>query len=599
MPAAPVRRRASRETVAWGLVIALLAALAIVATLIAGGPRAGGDVLRLAVLPPANAIIDDDETAVRVSPDGRSIVFSATDSSGTSSLWVRDLAEAEARPLRGTEQATLPFWSPDSRSIGFFADQRLKRIEAGGRNVQVVCVAPDGRGGAWSPRGVIVFAPASVGGLMRVAEGGGTPVALTAPDTARHERSHRFPGFLPDGRKFLYVALAPNDVATRVASLDDPRPRTVLTNDQVALYATPGHLLFVRSGNLLAQRFDPGSARLSGEPRVIGPALGFSTFAGTAAFSVSATGVVVQRHRAPSVRGLAWLDRQGHRIGEVPVAPEAFQDLTLAPDNRQVAITRLNDDNSGEIWTIDTDRGIATRFTFDRPFCEKPCFSPDGRWIAFSSLEKNGRNIYRRLASGAGGPERLVTGRTGFGDAAGWTPDGRTLLFRDLDPTTGEDIWKMNVDGDRTAVPVLNGTPHEEDASLSPDGRWLAYRSNESGRAELYVQSFPAPDERHRISTDGAGTGARSTLGKAFWRRDGHELVYVGGDGVTVRSVPVDVAGGFHAGVARTLFHLPAGCAEMVATTDLQRFLVLEERSTKESASIQLLSNWPAALTKR
>jgi Tol biopolymer transport system component len=595
---APVAaRRRSRERTAWIVAAALFALAAALGGILLLRPRPESHPMRVAILPPEGANIDDDETHFAISPDGTAVVFVATDSTGLSQLWVRELAAPEARPLPGTSQAYLPFWSPDSRFIAFFAEGKLRKVDVAGKIVQVVCDAPDGRGGTWGRRGTIVFAPASMGVLMQVPEGGGAPTPATTLDSTRRERGHRFPSFLPDGDRFLYVTLSGRDsLATRMGSVSKRESRWVVSADGAAIYAAPAHLLFARSGALMVQGFDDRRARLTGEPHVLGPASGLTRYAGGPAGSVSANGVVAQRHRAQLVTGLAWLDRGGRRTEAVPVAASQFLDLSLAPDDDHAALTHALQQGGTDIWTIELSRGVATRLTFDSRLAEKPVWSPDGQWVAFSSLDSLRRNIHRKRANGAGETELYLNGQTGFTDPAGWSRDGRYFLYRDLDPVTGEDVWGVREDGDRIPFPVLHSRYHEEDPKLSPDGRWLAYRSDESGRTELYVQSFPTLEAKYRVSTDGAGTGPRSDLGKAYWRKDGRELIYVGGDGVTVLSVPVETAGGFKMGVPRPLFRIPASCSLMVPTSDLQRFLVLEQRSTKEGASIQLILDWPSEL---
>jgi Tol biopolymer transport system component len=314
---------------------------------------------------------------------------------------------------------------------------------------------------------------------------------------------------------------------------------------------------------------------------------------------VSANGIVAQRHRTAGVRGLTWLDRDGRRIGQVPVAPARYGDISLAADDRRIALTRATAEGSADVWSIDAVTGITTRLSFDVAFAEKPIWSPDGRWITFSGIAGSARNLYRRQASGGADPEMILKGRSFFTNPLSWTPDGGTLVIRDLDPRTGEDVWRLSV-ADGRLEPVLRSTSHEEDANLSPDGRWMALRSNESGRAEVYVHSFPIPDQKYRVSTEGGGSQSRSSFGRAFWRQDGRELVYVGGDGITVRTVAIEAVGGvLRVGAPQPLFRLPAAWAEFAPTSDLRRFLVLEELSTKESGTIQLIANWPTALNGR
>ena len=594
-PVAAAARPASGARLAWFVAAVLaLTTVALVVTLL-GRPADRAGTMRVSVPPPAAAIIDEEELHTSISPDGAMLVFVATDSAGMSQLWLRELENTAARPLPGTEEAILPFWSPDSRFIGFFAEGKLKKIDVAGKDVQALCAAPDGRGGSWSPNGTVLFTSASTGGLQRVSASGGEVTVVTAPDTSHGEASHRFPCFLPDGEHFLYSVLSSrDDVETRLGSLHDRTTRFVLRCDGSSRYAAPDHLMFARKGVLLVQGFDARTGRLRGEPRALGPASTLSRYAGGPPGSVSTNGIIEQRSRSIPLLGLAWFDREGRRLGTVPMSPDAFSDLALSRDDTRAALIRHSPDGDADVWVVELARGLAARLTTDLVSCEQPVWSPDGRWVMFSCFMGGRRSIDRRLASGSGAPETYWHGLGAFEDPYAWSGDGRTLFIRDLGATTGEDVWALRDEGGLKRFPVLTSRFHEEDPSPSPDGHWLAYRSDESGRSELYVQSYPTPDTKVRISAEGAGTGTRTMLGCPHWRRDGRELVYVSGDGVTVVSVPVEAANGFHMGAPRALFHIPPGCRELVPSSDLQRFLVLEQRASVESGSIQLIVNWPA-----
>jgi Tol biopolymer transport system component len=542
VPAPVAARRQMSERIGWGLAALLLLVAAGLGWQMLAHQPPTASAMRVTILPPENANIDEDEASTQISPDGKSIVFVATDSSGATQLWRRDLADPRARPLAGTGQAALPFWSPDSRSIGFFADGKLKKVDAGGRNVETLCDAPD-------------------------------------------------------GNHFLYVSLAgAESLGTRLGSLDSGKSKWLLNSDGVAIYAAPGHLLFGRNNSLMVQPFDPGSGRLTGDPQIMGAAPGVSAYTGSPAASVSANGVIAQRHSARPGSVLTWLDRAGHSLGNVPAPPGFYFSTSLSPDQRTVAAMLQREDVGSDIRTIDLESGRTNRLS-DLPFAENPVWSPDGKSIAFSALTNRVRNIYRVPAGGsAGDPELYVAGQTVFLDPVAWTPQGDYFIYRDLDPQTGEDVWAVHESGDRKPYPLLHSRWHEIDSQLSPDGHWISYRSNESGRAELYIASFPSLDTRARVSTDGAGSGPRSESGRGYWRKDGREIVWVGSDGLTVMSASVETAGGLHVGTPHRLCTLPQGAISLTPAADHQRFLVLEPRNTKERSSIQLTLDWPAEL---
>jgi Tol biopolymer transport system component len=273
--------------------------------------------------------------------------------------------------------------------------------------------------------------------------------------------------------------------------------------------------------------------------------------------------------------------------------------VALSPDGSRAAVIRNSPETASDVWSIDLARGIAARLTVDRPYCENPVWTPEGRWIWFSFFPGGSRQVARVPGAGGGEPETMLRARGVFDNPVAWSPDGRTLLMRSLSPTTGEDVWAVVGGRDSLWRPVLQSRHHEENPAFSPDGRWLAYRSDESGRPELYIQSYPDPSTRVRVSRDGAGNQVRSPLGRAFWRRDGREIVYVSGDGSSVMSVPVEAANGIQVGTPRTLFRLRPTVSQIVATSDLQRFLAIVNRSSEETASIQFTQDWSSEFKTR
>ena len=599
VPAPVAARRRFRERTGWVVASVLFLVAGVLAWQLLAHQAPPASPKRVTILPPENANIDDEESFTSISPDGKSIAFVATDSSGSTQLWRRDLAESRAHPLAGTDQAALPFWSPDSRFIGFFADGKLKKVDVQGRNVEALCDAPDGRGGTWNSRGVILFSPTSRGGLWSVPQSGGRATVVLVPDSARGEAGVRFPSFLPDGTHFFYASMTGSDsIATRLGSLNGGKTSWVLNSDGGTIYAEPGHVLFGRNSNLMLQAFDPGSGRPRGDPRILGLAPGVTSYPGSPVATVSRNGIIAQRHRTAPSFVPTWLDRGGHRLGDVPVAAGFYFQTALSPDQQKIAMMRISEGSAADIWTMDLGTGRTNRLT-DLPYAENPVWSHDGKTIAFSALTGRLRNIYLVPAGGGRDPELYVAAKTSFLDAVGWTPDGAYFVYRDLDAQTGEDVWAVHESGDRKPYPLLHSRWHELDAQLSPDGHWISYRSNESGRAELYIASFPSLDTRARVSTEGAGSGPRSESGRGYWRRDGREIVWIGGDGLTVMSASVETAGGLRIGSPHRLFTLPQGAISLTPAADVQRFLILEPRNTREGSSIQLIMDWPAEVRGR
>jgi serine/threonine protein kinase len=527
-----------------------------------------------------------------VSPSGAQVAFAAVDRDGVVRLWVRDLATAETRPLAGTEQVEQPFWSPDGRAIGFFAGRKLKRVDLATGTIQTLCdVSGTPRKAAWSRSGVIVFA---VGGqpLHRVSANGGMPQAATTLDAARRENAHLYPSFLPDGRGFLFLAeTADADQSVVVAgSLDSPALTPIIAAHSESQYAEPGYLLYVRGGTLLAQPFDARRLRVTGDAAVAAASVSFTAVSGIAAFSTG-PGVLVYRtsaERAPQSQ-LVWRDRGGRlleRVGE----SGSFHNPEASRDGRSIAVERFTD-NSANIWILDVTRGVGSRLTLSNSIDVWPLWSPDGSRVAFmSNREGAGRfNIYIRSIADAT-PESIAVR-----DAMplGWAPDGRSLICTPGGPRTGG--WMT-----LAACPLGGGAPEPlmrfdsgvTTIDFSPDGRWLTYVSEESGRPEVYVRRYPDGADRARVST-GGGSQPR-------WRRDMRELFYLAPGG---RLMGANVQSGtrLDIGTPQMLFELRALTSRQITdrqqytTTDGQRFLV-NEATGNELAGLTVVLNWTAAL---
>jgi len=584
------RARPKAIALAYGVALAALAltAFSFLRPMIAGD---GDEAVRLTVSEPQGASFDGDAVNCALSPDGRTLVFVGSDSAGAVRLWSRPLAKLSGQPIPGTDNASKPFWSPDSRWVAFFADGKLKKVRLGG-GVEVICNAPNGRGGTWSPKGSIVFAPAGEGPLLAVNASGGEPRQVTTLDSTRAQTAHRFPWFLPDGKHFLYVALpsGARGLDVFVGSTDGrPAKTRLMTADSAPTYAEPGYLLFLRDRNLVAQRFDAASIQLKGDLVTLEDAPGGSQSTGFRAATASRNGVLAYLNGTLNNYSLTWFDRSGREIGTVPIPPAQYSTPLLSFDDRMATVARGNGPNEADLWMVDLARGVATRFTYGPKTNTSGIWSHDNTRIAFESDRNGPYDIFIKDVSGAMPETALVTGRSQFKHPTDFSPDGRTLAFYQMDPVTGFDIWITPTDGSGPPRPFLK-TPFQEQVPVfSPDGRWMLYNSDESGRPEAYVQSFPIPGRKYQVTTGGCAG--------AFWRKDGKEILGFGLDGQAVIAADVIESGStFRAGAPHVLFRTPAGNFGWTPTRDGQRFLVAVPEGKTATSSITVAMNWAADL---
>jgi Tol biopolymer transport system component len=537
-------------------------------------------------------------TQVAVSPDGRQIAFVAK-TRDTYALWLRPIASLAARQLPGTEGAAFPFWSPDSRYVGFFATGKMKKVQTSGGPPTVLCDAPAGRGGTWSRDNVIVFSPATTGPLHRVSGSGGVPVPASVLDAAYGDSSHRWPHFLPDGRHYVYTGsigtCCPPSKPARVSigELDSKDATTLLEVESSAAVAS-GHLFFLRDGTLMAQPFDTRTRRLTADAFPVA-----ETVAGEGSrygsFSVSESGTLVFARGAASTSArLVWFDRSGRMLGAIGEAG-AYQHFALSPDQRRVAASMLTGlPANRDIWIIDLERGVSSRLTFDAAEESNPLWSPDNKRIAFLSGGADRSGIRVKSASGIGPDEPLLTtspSNPAFLDD--WSADGRFLVYdTPTNGTAGMDLWVLPLTGERKPIPIVQGPGVQNRAVISPDNRWIAYTSDESGTPQVYVQSFPVPAARYAVSKSG---GAQPQ-----WRGDGKEIFFLTPDSALMAAA-IDTTREFRASVPEVLFQAAASAAnrhQYAVTRDGKRFLMISTDRGEISWPLTVVVNWLASVQR-
>jgi len=582
----------NRERVVW---IFACAALLIATTVLLfsylSRPQANPRVTRLAVATPEKASLP---ARVTMSPDGSRVAFIATTADGKRLLFVRPLETLTASPLAGTEGANSPFWSPDSRFLGYFAGGKLFKIDSSGGRPQVLCDAVERGGGAWNRDGVILFA--SLEGLYRVSAQGGTPALATK--TSQKEEAHRWPYFLPDGQHFVFLG----DSATteehhiRIGSLDSQDSQILLGGISRIVYAPPGYLLYVNQGALVAHPFDSRSLQLSGEPITIvdhvaevGPNHEFD-------FSASEDGVLAYQSGNPNSQ-LAWFDREGKKLNPVG-EPANYSAVALSPKERYAAVAMLDSDGRvADIWILDLARGSNSRLTFDPAGDGAPVWSPDESTIAFSS-NRGGKpylniNLYTKAANGAG-EDRLLFESEGEKYPTSWSRDGSQLLFGNWGPKSRGAIWVVSPAANAGPKAILQSNAIDYfHSQFSPDAKFIAYGTNESGRPEVYVQPFPPSGKKWQISSNGGGY--------PLWRADGKELFFVTSDG-RVMSAEIRMGTTFESSVPKQLFQADFKITDQgwpyAVAGDGQRFLLNVYAQDNKAAPMTIVLNWTEALTK-
>jgi Tol biopolymer transport system component len=571
--------------------------------------------VQLSLAPPEKTVfthVQAQAGGFAISPDGRALAFVATQE-GRTLLWVQRLDSSTAHPLAGTENAYYPFWSPDNRFLGFFAGNQLKKIEVAGGPPQVICDVALSRGGSWNQEGTIVFSGIDRT-VYRVPAAGGQPAKLTTLDPAYQENAHYWPEFLPDGRHFLYFVRSGLRGANAICvGSVDGQPGTgrrievvkAATNAKYvpppdgAIWRSAGWLLFLRETTLFAQRFDAARLALDGEPVPVAERVGYEPSIAFADFSTSRDGVLVYSHGGSQYARLTWMGRDGKQSPAVAHAGY-YLGPRLSPDATMAAATMAEPQTGNlDIWQIDLLHDISTRCTFDPAADIMPIWSPDGKQIAFSSRREGLSRLYIKTASGTANEELIASpsGQSQTQYLCDWSRDGRSILYEEAGGATGFDLWVLPMIGGaseaRKPIPFLQTAFNETQGQFSPDGRWIAYTSDESGRNEVYVRSFPGASSKFQISNNG-GSEPR-------WRRDGKEMYYLATDGKLMAATVKSTAATFEREPPKPLFeaHWPSGSGIYFTydlTSDGQRFLgaVLAEAETTRNLTV--VTNWQAGL---
>jgi Tol biopolymer transport system component len=611
--AAPIgaERVSSRGSwIGWAIAAILATATGALAWLHFSETASTPEIVRFQIQPPPKNAFD---IYLALSPDGRHLAFTARDDGGTVHLWVRSLNALEARLLPGTEGAWSPFWSPDSRQIAFAVERTLKKVDLAGGPPQTLGESATTVGmGAWSADGVIVFGTRGQGPLYRIPAAGGVATPLTVVDPARADGAQSFPQFLPDGRRFLYYrqSTKPEHQGLYAGSLDVPAEQQSTTRllatslGTFAIASAPAgeRLLFLRDGTLFEQPFDVESLQVQGEPTPLVEDVGGTGQFGY--FSVSANGVLVYRTGAASATNtqqLAWLDRKGavvDAIGEVRPYSTQGGSMAIAPDGNRavivVAPTLIPD-----LWFVDFAREVSTRFTHQTGGAGAPIWSPDGSRIAFRLSRSGVVDTYVKDVNGTADETALMTA-PGAETPTDWSRDGRFLLFQTANPKTAVDIWIASPGRETAPVPLLSTAFNEGFARFSPDGRWIAYASNESGRSEVYLRPF---------SVDGSGkpsVGPKWLVSNAGvvpsggprWRGDGRELYFRQPDGAMMAVDVMFGSGKVSTSLPRQLFDLSAAVNNWDVASNGQRFLVLLPANPQTSDPISVVLNWSQGLPR-
>jgi Tol biopolymer transport system component len=592
--AAPVTLAASRSRERLGWAAALLAAIVLTgaAAVIFYHPTQSAPSIRTVINPPEKAHVNltgDNAGPPVLSPDGSAIAFAASGADGKTTIWVRPANSLDARQLPETDSAIFPFWSFDSRSIAFFANGKLKTVDLSGGSAQIIADAPFGRGGAWGADGIIVYSASTQDRLYRVSTNGGTPAPVTTVDTSQHS-SHRWPSFLPDGKHFLYLAInhqVPANDTIYYASVDGTVNRPLFKSQSNAIYAA-GYILFARNEQLLAQAFNSSTGALSGDPQPLVRGVINDSVTWHMDASASDDGLLIYGTGGSGSVDLLWMDRANKQLSPISANLGNLRAASVSPQGDRIAL-EINASTS-DIWVLDLARGTRTRLTFGPASNNDPEWSPDGKWIVYNS-GRNGRSqIYRKASDGSGAEEELLDDDQ-IVNPTDWSHDGKYIFYQRGIPGT-QDIWALPLEGDRKPFLVIPTTPKtlRTLARLSPNGRWLAYTSNESGSIENYVVAFNGGHGKWQVSVNGGLDPS--------WSHDGSELYYVD-PAYSIYAVPVkEGAGALQFGAPQTLVSSWSAPTTHYQVSPDGKKILLYHVSQQVSDSVTVVTNFAAGLKK-
>ena len=533
----------------------------------------------------------------RISPDGRLLAYQAADTLGRVMIWVRPLNALAANPLPGTEEAGRPFWSPDSRYVAYFLGNQLKKIAVAGGPPQLICETKSAADGAWGTRDIILFDGAAGDSLRQVSANGGVASVATSIDRTAGETEHAWPCFLPDGKRFLFVAFTSggeSGLELRLGTLGSPDHIRLGKVGSRPEFAPPDLVLYTLDATLMARHLNLRNGRWKGDPFPVAERV-MVRANGQANFSVSQTGVLATMAGGSADRSeLVWVDRTGRRLAREG-APAAYRDLALSPDGGRLAYAVVDvKAGSQDLWVRDLKRGVSSRLTFGDGNEVWPIWSPDGTRIAFGASGTGPFGVWEKLADGTGVEDSLFT--PSFHAApTDWSHNGRLMVLNTW-PAGNPDLATISSDGHSGASVIVNSAFPETGGRLSPDGRWLAYVTNETGRPEVYVRAFPGPGGKWQVSTGGGS--------EPQWRADGRELFYRGERGTVIMAAPVETAAAFQAGTPERLFDATLTRGDQnrnryVADAAGQRFLLNLPLDTNSMDAFNVVLNWTTEVAKK